>query len=182
MLTPSNDDFPYHSHDRWYALHVRSNQEQQVARSLQSKGIETFLPTYRDRRQWSDRIKTLRVPLFPGYVFLRITFTDKLRVLTIPGVIQLVGNGTENTAISDDQIDAIRLILQSGVGCSPADMVPGDVVYVEQGPLRGLKGVVVTTGSSHRIVISITLLRRAVAAEIDPAWVRLVDRATLAGR
>src|SRR5215472_7332675 len=79
----------------WYAVRVRSNFERNVSTVLDYKGVEQFFPTYRSRRMWADRVKTLDMPLFPGYVFCRIPLDERNRVLTTDGVVGLVSCGRQ---------------------------------------------------------------------------------------
>jgi transcription antitermination factor NusG len=157
----------------WYALHVRSNFERIVHRTLQSKGYELFLPLYRSQRRWSDRIKQIDVPLFPGYVFCRLDPRDRLQVLMAPGVLQIVGQGRIPTALAEEEVVAVQTALQSNLPCLPwPSLAPGQHVLVESGPLMGVQGILLETRYPSRLVISIQMLQRAVAVEIDANWVR----------
>src|SRR5512140_1203738 len=90
----------------WYALHVRPRYEKQISQTLKSKGFEEFLPLYTSRRRWSDRWKTIEFPLFPGYMFCRLSEEVRLPVLTIPGVIRIVGVGGQWIPVSEQEIQA----------------------------------------------------------------------------
>jgi transcription antitermination factor NusG len=157
----------------WHALHVRSNFERIVFSQLQEKGYTLFLPTYRVRRQWSDRVKQIDVPLFPGYVFCRLDAQYRIPIITTPGVVQIVGCGRQPVAISEDEIAAVRAVTNSTLPYMPwSEFTIGRPVVVESGPLMGVQGVLVSVKPPHRLVISVRILQRSVAVEIDSEWVR----------
>ena len=157
----------------WFAIRVRSNCEQSVFDALVQKGYDLFLPTYTVSRRWSDRVKQLSVPLFPGYVFCSLDQNDRFPVLTTPGVIQLVGSGKRPVEVTEDEITAVKAVLNSNLPYSPhAPLVAGDRVVVETGPLMGVQGFLVESRDTNRLVVSIEILHRAVAVEIEASWVR----------
>jgi transcription antitermination factor NusG len=157
----------------WYAIHVRSNFEQMVHRALEQKGYEVFSPTYRVKRRWSDRMKDIDVPLFPGYIFCRLDQQHRLPIVTTPGVVQLVGNGKKPVAITEDEITAVKTVLKSNLPYMPwQSLVPGNRVVVDRGPLMGVQGVLLESRTGDRLVVSIDILNRAVAVEIDATWVQ----------
>jgi len=156
----------------WFALQVRSRSESIAATFLQGHGYEWFLPSYKCRRQWSDRIKQLELPLFPGYLFCRFDPQDRLPVLKAPGMISIVGVGNTPLAVDESEITALRALVKSGLPRQPWPYLQvGQRVRIEHGALYGLEGILLDVKGSHRIVVSVTLLRRSVAAEIDSAWV-----------
>ena len=154
----------------WYALRIQSRLTPLVQETLLRKGYETFLPSYTLRRRWSDRVKLVQVPLFPGYLFCRFNVCDTLPLLTAPGVIGIVGAGAVPVAIPEHEIAAARLILQSGL---PAQnwpfLIVGSRVRIDRGPLRGLEGLLINADKVDRLVVSVTLLQRSLAVEIDRA-------------
>ena len=157
---------------RWYAVHVKSRSEKVVAAIAQNKGFEEFLPLCKVRRRWSDRLQTLDVPLFPGYLFCRIGAESRLPILTIPGVLGFAGVGKTPLPIEDDEIAAIQTAVGSGLLAEPWPFLnSGEVVRLEAGPLAGLEGIYVTSRKQHRIVVSVALLQRSMAIEIDRDWV-----------
>jgi len=161
--------------DSWYALHVRPRFENAVETQLGGKGYEVFLPTYVSKRRWSDRVKTIVKPLFPGYVFCRFNVGTRLPILTTPGVNSIVGIGKPPVPVDPEEIFAIRSVINSGVTSFPCDYIrDGELVQIESGPLEGLVGIVQRTKSSDRLVVSLTLLMRSVAVEIDRSWVKRV--------
>ena len=144
--------------------------------ALEGKGFETFLPAYKSRRRWSDRIKELELPLFAGYLFCRMSLEERrLPVLTTPGVRQIVGTAGTPTAVPECEIDAVRAIVASGLAARPWPFVEvGDRVRLRGGSLDGVEGILVATKTHHRLVVSVEILRRSVAVEIDQAWVEAV--------
>lgn len=158
---------------RWFALRVKTRFEKTVSMALRNKGIEEFLPLYRCDRSWSDRVKPVDVPLFPNYLFCRIEPERRLPVLTTPGVLHFVGVGKTPIPIHDGEICAIQSVVQTDLKTEPWPFLEvGQKVRVENGPLSGLEGLLVEVRKNHRIIVSISLLRRSVAAEIDRNWVR----------
>ena len=152
----------------WVALQVRSRTEKLVACALTSKEIEVFLPLYTTRRRWSDRVKELELPLFDGYVFCKLNLLYRMPALTIPGVIQFVGVGKTPVPIEEDEITALQAVMKSGLPLMPWPFLKvGQQVRVEHGPLRGLEGILLQVKGSHRLVLSVSLLQRSVAVEVD---------------
>src|SRR5271155_2926838 len=148
-------DFP------WFALQVRTRQEAGVAEQLNGQGYERFLPLYKLRKRWSDRIKQVEAPLFPGYLFCRFDPQKRLPILKTPGVIQIVGYNRAPTPIEEAEIDAIQTLVASGLPNQPWPFLEtGDRVRIESGPLRGLEGILVEFKGNHRLVVSDTLLQR----------------------
>lgn len=156
----------------WFALQVRARYEQGVADHLDGKGYELFLPLYKCRKRWSDRVKEVEAPLFPGYLFCRLNPQDRLPILKTPGVIQVVGSNRTPTAVDEHEIQAIQAMVASGIPNQPWPfLATGDRVRIESGPLSGLEGILVEFKGNHRLVLSVTLLQRSVAVEIDSAFV-----------
>lgn len=156
----------------WFALRVRSRREQTVATFLDGKGYEWFLPLYKCRRRWSDRIKEIQLPLFPGYVFCRLDMQHRLPVLTTPGVVTIVGTGKHPIPIDDGEMAAIQAAVQSSLRSRPWPFLQvGQRVRVEYGSLCGLEGILLDFRGQRRLVLSVTLLQRSVAVEVDDAWV-----------
>jgi transcription antitermination factor NusG len=158
----------------WYALHTRHQHERLVARSLLNKGFEVFLPQYTVTRRWSDRAKQVSVPLFPCYIFLRGGLNNRLAVLTTPGVHGFVGFAGRAAAIPEEQIDAVRRAAQE-VTIEPHPFLRcGDRVRVTSGPLEGVEGVLVRKKNSFRLVLSLELLCRSAAVEVEASAVERV--------
>jgi transcription antitermination factor NusG len=152
----------------WFALTVKPRHEKTVAQSLRHRGLEDFLPLYSARRRWSDRVKAVEFPLFPGYVFCRFDYERRFPVVTTPGVISIVGFANLPTPVSEDEIAAVRTILASNLPAQPWPVVRvGQSIRIERGSLAGLQGILIREKDSLRVVISLELLQRAVAVEID---------------
>jgi transcriptional antiterminator NusG len=161
----------------WLALRVRSNHERVASVHLRDRGYEEFSPSYKTERQWSDRKKTVERSLFPGYVFCRLDPSNRLPVLTIPGVVGLVGFGGWPTPIPDHEIEYIRTMVRSGLLITPWPFLgPGQAVLIERGPLTGVEGVLQSIKGHLRLVVSINLLQRSVSTEVDRSWVRPVKK------
>lgn len=151
----------------WFALTVRSRHEKRVAQILCNKRLEAFLPLYRARHHWTDRVQAVDLPLFPGYIFCRFDYAQRWPVLATPGVTSLVGFGHAPTPVSDGEIDSIQAILASGLPAQPWPFVhAGQLVRIERGALAGLEGVLLREKDALRVVVSVELLRRSVAVEI----------------
>ena len=156
--------------NRWFAIRTASGREKAAAGQLENKGYEAFLPIYRSRRRWCDRVKELELPLFPGYLFCRFDFNDRLPVLVTPGVKLIVGFGKTPTPVSDGEIEALRRVVASGAAAEPHEYLAiGQRVRIRDGSLAGVEGVLLQVKSSWRIVLSVELLRRSVAVEVDRA-------------
>jgi transcriptional antiterminator NusG len=152
----------------WFALTVRGNHEVTVCSLLRSKSIETFTPTYIIRRRWSDRIKQVRKPLFPGYVFSRFDPSCKLRVLTTPQVYGVVGIGRDPSPIPEVEITALQVVAQSGIPTEPSPFLKvGMRTRIARGPLAGLEGILVQVKKRWRVIVSVTLIERSVSVEVS---------------
>jgi transcription termination/antitermination protein NusG len=156
----------------WYALSVRSRAEQLVGKSLGLKGIECFLPSTRCLRRWSDRVKEVQAPLFPGYVFARFDCRERLPILVTPGVIDIVGFGQEYIPVSEMELDTIRRVLESRAKCEPADFLQiGQRVIIQSGPLAGIDGFLIEVKRTRRLVVSVSLLQRSINVELNAEWI-----------
>jgi transcription elongation factor/antiterminator RfaH len=157
---------------RWYAVYTIANHEKRVAEHLVRRSIEHFLPMYQSVRQWKDRRVQLQLPLFPGYLFVYLAERDRLRVSQTPGVARFVGFGGIPAALPDEEIDVLRTRLRNGMRAEPyAYMTAGQKVKVKSGSLTGLEGILVRRKNDTRLVISLDLIMRSVAVEIEGAEV-----------
>ncbi len=164
--------------EQWFALRVKSRSEKVVSTIARNKGFEEFLPLHQCRRRWSDRLKSVEFPLFPGYVFCRLDPQYRLPVLTIPGVLNFVGIGKVPVPIDDAEIIAIQTAVASGLSTEPWPFLEvGQRVRLEDGPLAGLEGFLVEIRKRYRVVVNVTLLKRSMAVEIDREWVTPLDAA-----
>jgi transcription antitermination factor NusG len=155
---------------RWYAAYTSANREKRVAEQLGVRVVEHFLPTYSSVRRWKDRRVILQMPLFPGYVFVRMALRDRLRVQQIPGVARLVGFNGLPTPLPEADIEALKAGLAGGVRAKPHPyLTVGRKVRVKSGPLAGLTGILLRKKNATRFVISVELIMRSVAIEMDEA-------------
>lgn len=156
----------------WFALQVRSQRENYVADQLSAKGYELFLPLYTCRKRWSDRIKKVELPLFPGYLFCRFDPYDRLPIVKTPWLLRIVGFNHIPTPVDDEEISSVRTLVLSGAAAQPWPFARvGERVRIESGPLRGVSGVLTQIKGNNKLVVSITLLQRSVAVEVDSALV-----------
>ena len=159
----------------WYGIRTKSNHEKLAAGVLQSKGYEQYLPVYRSRRRWSDRVVESDQPLFPGYVFCRFDAKKRLPIVSTPGVVSVVGFGAEPAPISDSEIEAVQTVLHSGLAAEPCPFLrEGQRIRVNRGSLEGLEGILLKKKTDWRMVVSVTMLQRSVSVEIDREWITTI--------
>jgi len=152
----------------WYAAYTCAQHEKRVAAELGIREVEHFLPLYSSVRRWKDRRVTLDVPLFPGYVFVRLALRDRLRVLQIPSVVRLVGFNGQPTALPDTEMEIMRSGLCQGLHAKPHPFLAvGRRVRITGGPFAGLEGVLKRRKNSVRVVVSLSLIQRSVAVDVD---------------
>jgi transcription antitermination factor NusG len=157
----------------WCVIMVRSNHEKRIAQALSDRGIDHFLPCYRSIRQWKDRRVTLDLPLFPGYVFVRICLNERLRALTVPNVFSFLGTGKSFSTVPEAEIDAIRRGVEHGKAEPHPHLTIGERVVVTQGPMCGIAGILVRQQSNARVVVSIQTITRSFVLDVDSASVQL---------
>lgn len=156
----------------WTVAQLKPNHERVAAQQLSMQGVTSFLPIYQVTRKWSDRVKKLELPLFPGYLFCRYEQPLRRKILKTLGVTRLLGSGVEPEPVSDDEVTAIQRIVASGLPCRPlGDAHQGDRVRICDGPLRDLEGVVMR-GNDQRnhLVVSVALLQRSVSVHVPAHW------------
>ncbi len=160
---------------RWFALQVRTRWEGSTAVLLSGKGYQTFLPTYKTRKRWKGTVREVDSALFPGYVFCNFDAQKRLPILVTPGVISVVGQGRIPLPVDDGEMAAIQTIVSSGFRAEPWPYLElGQRIRIEQDVLQGLEGILINFKGNHRIVVSVSLLRRSVALEIDRSCVKPV--------
>jgi len=159
----------------WYALYTRHQCEKVVCQALSDKGFDAFLPQYRAIHSWKDRRKELLLPLFPNYVFIRGGLDRMLNILTTPGVHSLVAWGGRPANIPQEEIDAIRRLVDSSLRIEPHPFLKcGDRVRIKSGPLEGIQGILVRKRSAFRLVLSVEMLAQSASAEVDISVVERV--------
>lgn len=151
---------------RWFALTIKPRRETLAVQGLSSKGIESFLPSYVVHRRWSDRIKVVSAPIFPGYIFCRTSLASP--VLPVPGVQGFVSFAGRPEPIPDQEIDSIMRMAASGLPLEPmAYPRAGDRVRVIHGPLAGVEGILWECDAKRLLVVGIEMLGRSVAVNLD---------------
>ena len=161
----------------WYALYTRHQHERMCAQILSSKGFEVFLPLQTSIHEWSDRSRKIHIPLFPSYIFLHGGLDRRLQLLTTPGVLWLVGFAGQPGAIRHEEIEAIRKVVERCPNVEPFPFLQcGDWVRVKSGPLEGIEGILVRKKNQSRLVLSVELLQKSAAVEIDAFSVERVAR------
>ncbi len=169
------------SSTRWYVAYTKARHEKKVAAHLEMKQVEVFLPLYKTTHIWNKRRAVLHLPLFPGYVFVRTSLEDRLRVLEAPGLIQLVGSRGAPVALPDAEVEQLRACLSLGFNAEPvAYLNSGDVVRVTNGPLEGWKGKVIRRDGETRFVLSVDLIMRSVAVKVEASCLELCAANTAA--
>lgn len=157
----------------WYALRVRSNFERTSSDALQMRGLDTFLPTVKLRRRWSDRVKVIDQPLFPGYVFCRFDSEDRINVVRAPGVVHVVGAGNEPQPVDPTEIEYVRTVVLAELAAKPHPFLnAGQNVRIDRGPLAGAQGIITAANGTTSLILSISLLQRSIAVEVNADWVR----------
>ena len=159
---------PDASAERWLAACVRSRHEKKVAQQLESNALQCFVPLYESVHRWKDRRATVSLPLFPGYVFARIAPRERMRVLTTPGVVKLVTFQGQPAAIPEAEIDSLRTLCANEVRMEPHPYLKiGRRVRIKSGPFTGTEGILLRRKGRFRFVLSLNLIARSVAMEID---------------
>lgn len=156
----------------WFALQTKPRNEKQVERQLTGKGYECLLPLYRQKRRWSDRIVVKELPLFPMYIFCRFSADVLGKAIATPGVTRIVEFGGYPAAIEEEEICSLQRLSVSSLLREPWAYIPkGTVVQVETGPLAGTQGFICNEQENRRLIISVTLLQRSVAVQLDESTV-----------
>ncbi|SRR5437016_6716879 len=166
---------------RWYAAYTSANHEKGVAKQLDERSVEHSLLLYESVRRWKDRRVKLQLPLFPGYVFVRLALRDRLQVLQVPGVIRLVGFNGAPTPLPDEEIESLRLALAEGSRAEPHPYLKvGRRVRITRGPLAGREGVLKRWKGDLRVVLSTELIQRSISVEVDASLVMPVRESKFA--
>ena len=159
----------------WYVVYTLPRHEKVVANRLRDYEVETYLPLYCSVRDWNHRRVEIEVPLFPGYVFVKMSITNKVRVLAQPGVIRFVSFNGSATALPDDEVER----LQSSLAAWRAEPYPflaaGKQVLIKSGPFAGLVGRIVRRKGKMRLIVSLDFIQRAVQLEMDVAEAQLAS-------
>src|SRR5258707_7411263 len=166
--------------DYCYALCTRHQHEKNAARILEYKEFEVFLPLYKARHRWKDRIKEVSVPLFPGFVFVREELKRWLAILTTPGVSSIVSCGDQPATIPFSEIEGIKRVVESTLRVDPHPFLKsGDWVRVKYGPIAGVEGILLRQKNVARLVLSVEMLGKSAAVEVDATDVERIPAGAL---
>jgi transcriptional antiterminator NusG len=155
----------------WFALAVIPRKEKVTAETLRLRGYENFLPVYTVKRQWSDRVQDVSLPLFPGYIFSRFDPQFRLPILKIASVMSIVGLGKTPEPIPDMEINALQAVCKAGIHAVPCPFLTvGAKVRMNEGPLAGVEGILVEAKQT-RLILSVALLQRSISVEVDREWI-----------
>lgn len=163
---------------KWYVVYTKSRAEKKVHQHLIENGIETFLPLYKTIRQWSDRKKTVEVPLFNSYLFVKISEKESSKVRQTPGFVTFISFNGEKASVPEQEILNLQLIINGKV---PIDLTietfhQGDYVEVDRGPLKDLRGILINYRGKHRVLIRIDIINQNMLIEVPAAFLRKVYR------
>jgi transcription antitermination factor NusG len=169
------DSAAHYSESHWYAAYTSSRHEKSVAQQMEGNRIQYFLPLYHSVRRWKDRRKEIELPLFPGYIFVHVALRDRLQVLRLPGVLQFVAFGGKPAVLPAAEIESLRDGLMRGLRAEPHPYLKlGRRVRVHSGPMSGMEGMLIRRKEKFRVVLSIDLIQRSVAVEVDESEIELV--------
>jgi transcription antitermination factor NusG len=177
MLAPQAIDTATNGDLHWWAIYTRHQHEKVVADVLSAKGFEVFLPLYDSIRRWKDRQKLLSLPLFPCYVFVRGGLARRSQIISTPGVHMALTHGDRIAVIPEKEIDAVRRTVEGPFRMEPHPFLRcGDGVRVIRGSLQGVEGILIRKKNQFRLVLSVDMLAKSVAVEIDAADVESVSK------
>jgi transcription antitermination factor NusG len=152
----------------WYVAHTSANHEKRVTQQLQERSVEHFLPLYESVRRWKDRRMKLQLPLFPGYVFVRLALRERLKVLQVPGVARLISFNGQPAALPDNEIEVLRAGFATQLRAEPHPyLTVGRRVRVKHGPLGGVEGILIRKKNAYRVVLSLDLIMQSASVEVD---------------
>jgi transcription antitermination factor NusG len=166
-MTASANPLILHSPPRWYATYTAPRHEKAVLAHLEGRSVESFLPLYNSTRFWNGRRAVVQMPLFPGYLFVRIPTEERLRVLEVPGVLSIVSSQGRLVPLPDEEVDALRSALETRPSEPHPLLSRGKRVRIKSGPLRGLKGVIVRRTHKLRMVVSVDCIKQSFAVELE---------------
>ena len=168
MLTSLSIDAVDSQDMAWWAVYTRHQHEKTVAEMLTAKGFDVFLPLYESTRRWKDRRKVLSLPLFPCYLFVRGGIDRRLQVVTTPGVHMILYRGQHVATVPDSEIEAIQRAAEGPLRVEPHPFLKcGMRVRIRRGTLEGVEGILVREKNMCRLILSVEMLARSVAVEID---------------
>jgi len=164
----------------WYAGYTASRHEKRVAEHFAQRGVEHFLPLYQTIHRWNNGRHRVQLPLFPSYIFVRIALRDRLRVIEVPGFVRLVGFNSLPYPLPEADINKMKEALSKGVLAEPYPYLTGGTrVEIRNGPLQGMTGILLRRQNNCRVVISVDLIMRSMAVEVEASDVVPVRNATV---
>jgi transcription antitermination factor NusG len=153
---------------QWYVAYTSANHEKRVAEQFLERSVEHFLPLYESSRQWKDRRMKLQLPLFPGYVFVRLPLCEKLKVLQVPGVARFVGFNGQAAVIAEKEVEALRSSTVGHLAARPHPyLTVGRRIRIQRGALAGVEGILIRRKNRLRVVLSVDLIMKSVSVEVD---------------
>ena len=156
--------------ERWFAVYTCANHEKRVEEQFDVRRVNHFLPLYGSIRRWKDRRVRLEMPLFPGYIFVRFRLDERLRILEVPGVVRIIGFNGQPYPLPDHEVENLRLGMSHGLAIEPHPYLKaGCRVRIIHGPLQGAEGILVRRKNVHRVVLSLDLISRSAAVEVETA-------------
>jgi len=167
---------------QWCAAYVIARHEKVVADQMARRSVESFLPLYHAVRSWKNRRAHLELPLFPSYLFIRISLAERIRALEVPGVVHIVSFHGAPVVVPDDQIENLRIALQFRKSEPYPYLVSGKRIRIKAGPLQGVEGVVVRHNSQARIIVSVDFIQRSASVELWPEDLECLPETTLANQ
>ena len=162
----------------WYAVYTRARWEKQVSRLLEQSGVVNYLPLYKSVRIWSDRKKTVVMPLFPSYIFVKTTRREHPEVLKTPGVVRIIKFEGKPVVVPEKQIDAIKLLLSENIDIeAPAiNPKPGDKLEIKKGSLKGLAGELVEYRGKKKIAIRLDAIDKSIIINIPLSYAKIMGK------
>ena len=158
----------------WIAVYTKSRHEKTVAKKLEMKNFEVYLPLLRERRKWSDRKKWIEYPLFKSYLFIRTQLKNSIFILKTPGIIRIVKFGDKIAIVNANHINAIKLMISGGYKPNSTDyFIKGDEVSVISGPLKGVNGIIQDLKGDSRLIMKVEAIRQAFSIEISSEQLKL---------
>jgi transcription antitermination factor NusG len=168
--------YPKDAETHWYAVYTCANHEKRIAAQFDERSIENFLPLYETVRRWKDRRMRIALPLFPGYIFVRHPLRKRLDILQVPGVVRLVGFNNIAAPLPIEDIETLRNGLKRSYNAEPHPyLTMGRRVRIVHGPFEGLEGILLRRKGNLRVVLSIHLIMRSVAVDVDLADVQVLQ-------
>jgi transcription antitermination factor NusG len=159
----------------WYVAYTLPRHEKAVADRLSYQNLETYLPLYSSARLWNQRRVEVELPLFPGYVFVKLIHKERVRVLGRPGIIRFVGCNGKATPLPDGEVEQLRSSLAIWEAEPYPFLTPGKQVRIKSGPFAGLEGQIIRRKGKRRLVVSFELIQRAILVDIDAVDAQLVS-------